>query len=59
MPPIVVFLVWVLGLIIVMYVAKLVIDYFEPPEPIRKIVLIILMLIALVLLLHKAEIALW
>lgn len=50
-PGLVGFLVTCLVLLIVLYVAKLILDYMEAPPPIRTIVLLILGLIGLIFLL--------
>ncbi len=47
------FLIAVVVLLVVLYVAKLVIDYLELPDPIRKVVLLIIGLIGLLWLLSQ------
>ncbi len=47
------FLVAVLIILIILYVAKLVIDYMELPAPIRTVVLLIVGLICLLMLLNQ------
>jgi hypothetical protein len=47
------FLIFALVLLVVLYVCKLVVDWLELPDPIRKVVLLIIGLIALVALLNQ------
>jgi hypothetical protein len=47
------FLIWVLVLLVVMYVAKMVVDALELPANIRKVAMLILGLICLVALFNK------